>query len=85
MIGRNNTQTKISTKVGNACTQLQIKSSHSRFKTSAAANPTQSTAKITTAYVLRIRAKVTFQNDESLIVLLLDQYKLKVLQENEHV
>ena len=72
MIGRNNTQTMISATDGNAYTHFQIKSSHSRFTSSAIANPTHSMAKITMAYVLSTRGKVTSQNDEALIVALLD-------------
>ena len=71
-MGRNNTQTMIYATEGNACTQFQSKSSHSRFTTSAIANPTHSIVKITMAYVLSTRGTVTLQNDESLIVNLLD-------------
>jgi hypothetical protein len=72
MMGRKNTQTMISATEGNARTQFQSKSSHSRFTTSAIANPTHSIAKITMAYVLSTRGTVTFQNDEPLIVTLPD-------------
>ena len=70
MMGRNNTQTIISTTEGNARTQFQSKSIDSRFTTSAIANPTHSITKITIAYVLSTRGTVTLQNDESLIVTL---------------
>jgi len=59
MPGRNNTQTMIFATEGNACTQFQSKSSHSRFTTSAIANPTHSIAKITMAYVPSTRGTVT--------------------------
>ncbi len=72
VMGRNNTQTMISTTEGSARTQFQSKSSHSRFTTSAMANPTHNIAKITTAYVPSTRGTVTLQNDESLTVTLLD-------------
>ena len=68
MIGRNNNQIMISTKEGNARTQIQSKSSHSRFTTRAMANPTYSIAKITMAKVLSARGTATFQNDEPFIV-----------------
>jgi hypothetical protein len=74
MMGRNNTQTMISATAGNARTQFQSKSSHSRFTTSAIANPTHRIAKITMAYVLSTRETVTLQNDESLIAALLVVY-----------
>ena len=65
-IGRNNAQTMISATKGSACTQFQSKSSHSRFTTSAIANPAHNIAKITMAYVLSTRGTVTPQNDEFL-------------------
>jgi beta-xylosidase len=76
MMGRNNGQTMIATAEGNARTQFQSKSSDSRFTTSAIANPTHSTTKITMAYVLSTRGTETLQNDESLIVTVLGlQYR----------
>ena len=62
----------ISATEGNARTQFQSRSSHSRFTISAKANPTHHIAKITMAYVLSTRGTVTLQNDESLIVALPD-------------
>jgi len=67
-MGRKNTQTMISATEGNAITQFQSKSSHSRFTISAIANPIHSIAKITMAYVLSTRGTVTLQNDEFLII-----------------
>lgn len=49
IMGRKNTQTMISVTVGKVRTQFQSKSSHSRFATSAIANPIHSIAKITIA------------------------------------
>ena len=81
-MGRNTTQTTISATGGNARTQFQSKSSHSRFTTSAIANPTHSIAKITMAYVPSTRGTVTLQNDESFIVVLLAH---KIADSNRNV
>ena len=72
MIGKNSTQTIISPTSGKVCTQFQIEFNHSWLIARASTNPIQSTAKIKTAYVERIRENVTFQNDDSPTITLLD-------------